>query len=447
MIGFIIFIVVVMGIAGVVSYFYLQKKEQASIREIKDYLIKRITDGREINYNHASNLFQTSEKKIYKAAKNVFTDYYRKYISDGIITDKEEKNLGVLIERLGLDSRDVNMIYDIEGKSKLRNVLKEKIKDGELDEGEIAELDMLRKELGFSKGEATDALRKDLKIFMKAKFSEAAADLDITDDEILEIDNIAAKMGIPVSEARQELKKDVIGVVRKRIAFCFEDQEIYKDEAEDLSKIMKLFGVSGKQLEKFGSDIRYLLDLTNIKKGNLPRVSASRMLSAHEVCHLDCQCIHTTLGYATENTYRGTLLVTNKRVLFDSAERGFDFKLQNILDVSTIRKDVFISLKRILGNGFYRVSDQARFVAIILGACLKANWHRGSGFSSERSRHIPQHVKTEVWSRGNGACVYCGANDYLHFDHIIPFSKGGSNTAENIQILCAKCNLEKSDRI
>ena len=45
-------------------------------------------------------------------------------------------------------------------------------------------------------------------------------------------------------------------------------------------------------------------------------------------------------------------------------------------------------------------------------------------------------------------CVECGSEDNLHFDHIIPFSKGGSSlVAENIQILCARHNLEKRDTI
>jgi len=50
--------------------------------------------------------------------------------------------------------------------------------------------------------------------------------------------------------------------------------------------------------------------------------------------------------------------------------------------------------------------------------------------------------------RDKGRCVKCGVEDELYFDHILPFSKGGtSNTAENIQILCARHNLEKRDKI
>lgn len=66
----------------------------------------------------------------------------------------------------------------------------------------------------------------------------------------------------------------------------------------------------------------------------------------------------------------------------------------------------------------------------------------------ERSRIIPTHVKLEVWARDGGRCVTCGATDELHFDHIVPFSKGGTSlTAENVQLLCARHNLGKSAKI
>lgn len=63
-------------------------------------------------------------------------------------------------------------------------------------------------------------------------------------------------------------------------------------------------------------------------------------------------------------------------------------------------------------------------------------------------RLIPAAVKLAVWQRDKGRCVQCGSRDNLHFDHVIPYSKGGSSlVAENIQILCARHNLEKRDRI
>jgi hypothetical protein len=67
---------------------------------------------------------------------------------------------------------------------------------------------------------------------------------------------------------------------------------------------------------------------------------------------------------------------------------------------------------------------------------------------AERRRLIPSHVKLEVWKRDGGKCSICGASDELHFDHIVPFARGGTSlTAANVQLLCARHNLEKRDRI
>jgi len=65
-----------------------------------------------------------------------------------------------------------------------------------------------------------------------------------------------------------------------------------------------------------------------------------------------------------------------------------------------------------------------------------------------RSRIIPSSIKLEVWKRDNGMCVQCQSKDELHFDHILPFSKGGTSIkVENVQLLCARHNLEKSAKI
>lgn len=66
----------------------------------------------------------------------------------------------------------------------------------------------------------------------------------------------------------------------------------------------------------------------------------------------------------------------------------------------------------------------------------------------EHTRLISSEVKKQVWKRDNGECVICGSKKNLHFDHELPFSKGGTSlNAHNIRILCASCNLAKSDKI
>ena len=64
-----------------------------------------------------------------------------------------------------------------------------------------------------------------------------------------------------------------------------------------------------------------------------------------------------------------------------------------------------------------------------------------------QSRRIPAKVQREVWRRDEGRCVECKTKEKLEYDHIIPFSRGGSNTARNIQLLCESCNRKKSNNI
>lgn len=64
------------------------------------------------------------------------------------------------------------------------------------------------------------------------------------------------------------------------------------------------------------------------------------------------------------------------------------------------------------------------------------------------TRLIPAEVKKEVWKRDKGVCVICGGNKNLHFDHDLPYSKGGTSlSTKNVRLLCMKHNLEKSAKI
>jgi len=67
------------------------------------------------------------------------------------------------------------------------------------------------------------------------------------------------------------------------------------------------------------------------------------------------------------------------------------------------------------------------------------------------SRNINMRLRFKVLKRDNFKCCACGSSPAkdpsieLHVDHIIPWSKGGETTLDNLQTLCSKCNLGKSD--
>jgi 5-methylcytosine-specific restriction endonuclease McrA len=62
------------------------------------------------------------------------------------------------------------------------------------------------------------------------------------------------------------------------------------------------------------------------------------------------------------------------------------------------------------------------------------------------SRH-PAFTRFNVFLRDRFTCQYCGDREDLTFDHLIPRSKGGHTTWENVVAACSSCNLRKGDRL
>lgn len=59
---------------------------------------------------------------------------------------------------------------------------------------------------------------------------------------------------------------------------------------------------------------------------------------------------------------------------------------------------------------------------------------------------IPRRIRTMVIERDGRRCVFCGVDleiKEIHIDHVIPESKGGPTTYDNLQVTCRKCNTEK----
>lgn len=62
-----------------------------------------------------------------------------------------------------------------------------------------------------------------------------------------------------------------------------------------------------------------------------------------------------------------------------------------------------------------------------------------------QSRYVSETTKKIVYARDGGVCQCCGSNCDLEYDHITPYSCGGSGEPSNIQLLCQPCNRSKSN--
>ncbi len=96
------------------------------------------------------------------------------------------------------------------------------------------------------------------------------------------------------------------------------------------------------------------------------------------------------------------------------------------------------------------------FVLIIFAACIyvgltyqlptSRSSPRGAAYKPSRPA-IPREVLRAVYARDGGRCVYCGSNQDLEYDHIIPYPKGGADSVNNLQVLCRTCNRSKGANI
>ena len=64
----------------------------------------------------------------------------------------------------------------------------------------------------------------------------------------------------------------------------------------------------------------------------------------------------------------------------------------------------------------------------------------------ERVWKVPPVNRREVLRRDKHTCQYCGSTKQLTLDHVIPRSKGGKHTWDNVVIACERCNSRKGDR-
>lgn len=141
----------------------------------------------------------------------------------------------------------------------------------------------------------------------------------------------------------------------------------------------------------------------------------------------------------------GMLAITNLHIYFSSSNKNFRIRYDRIVSISPFEDAIGVqkegvsskplTFKNIDGWFYYNFIKNSEKIVL------------ASENSNRNSRKISQNVKDKVWNRDQGKCIECGSNEKLEFDHIIPFSKGGSNTYRNIQLLCEECNRKKSNQL
>ena len=96
-----------------------------------------------------------------------------------------------------------------------------------------------------------------------------------------------------------------------------------------------------------------------------------------------------------------------------------------------------------------KVKDQKKKWAEENPEALRTGWRNRRARKRNAPGKLSKDISGVLFHKQNGRCIYCQVDlttVVQHLDHIMPLSRGGSNTDDNVQLLCARCNLRKNDK-
>ena len=231
------------------------------------------------------------------------------------------------------------------------------------------------------------------------------------------------------------------------------DGVISKVEEKELNRLIEMLQVRPKFKEYLRGEIGMLRQRQKILEGNLPSIPQPPELEikAGELIHASCDGLllvtRKLKSGPVVDEHRGTLTVLDSRAIFQSPEFSKAISYRRLVSCSGKEWCLEFQLDGKPQWSFTIHDVQPLFHLIFTQAIKMANQTAVRKNTSGPSRHISRDVRQRVWQRYGGQCAECGRADYLEFDHIIPVAKGGSNGDSNIQLLCRRCNLKKSDHI
>lgn len=366
-------------------------------------------------------------------------------LADGVITEAEATELEQIRKNLGLSrSAALESTYG-PAREGYVDLLRNIVSDRQITSQELEDLSRYRAALAISEPIAKHMVEKEA--IYRDLFRRVIWDGKITAEEIEQMNRFRQALTLSEREASEIIRKDAFNFFRECFAQIVQNGDVSPADEQKLVWLQDFLGLPSAETHDFWVELSDVKRLGAYRNGDLPSVRSAKLLEGGEICHWEGECRYVWTTSTKELAADGELLVTSNRLIFASPRRSFEFGPHKIVDIVARSDGLRIQTSGNRGNGLYYASRARDLEAVLYGLVRKHKFLLAESYSSSISRHIPDAVKRTVWDRDGGRCVRCREDDYLEFDHIIPRSRGGANTVNNVQLLCRRCNSLKSDRI
>ena len=385
------------------------------------------------------------------ACTGVYLKEIEKAWSDLLITKKERQHLIWLQRKLEISPENATNLQESFVKDAFQRVLANAMQDGAITERELRHLDHIAAQIRLTtKTFAATFFQTESESFLQGIFLAAISDGDLNQGEWDNLLDAATKLGVSNDHFFVLIRPSAKLFVEHVIADAKADGQLTGIEKSKLLWLIANLKLPDATLTYVKTEINNLTLKHQIEEGHLPNLEKPRGIEGRpgELFHLKEPCHFCQIrSSGKRDEHYGNMIVTNLRTLLISNTKSFSFRHGKVFKHNG--NDSTLELYGARSSPIYVKFDWPNPLNYLIFsmAVAIANQTKTPLLKEKKNRYITRETRQLIWQRYGGKCADCSATQYLEYDHIIPVAKGGSNGEKNIQLLCRKCNLKKSDKI
>lgn len=425
------------------------------IKGLANHLYKDLVARRDtFTLESSLGALDVSNSDLKGAKRFLYEHLLKKAWADGVVTSKERQELRWVQDKLQFPADEADKLNLEFAKSEFGKAFGLAIEDGELTDEEFARLNQLASATGLNTESMAKAFFADEgEGFIRSTFLHAIQQGELNYETWYKIVATAERLGIAEDALQKLLSRIAKQYVEHVLADAKSDGVISEVEENHLLWLLEIFAVDEQFKSYVKGEVKSVKRLNEIQKGCLPSLVPPAGLAVragelvHSVCRAQLIIARDLKSGLCHNAFNGVLAIMDSRALFQGPDKSQVIRFSQVVMVSPRSGLIEFQL-----NGkpiwYIRVDASQWDVPLIFEKAIALhNQTQVKASGSKPTRHIARDVRQRVWQTYGGRCVECGAKDYLEYDHIIPVAKGGSNAEANVQLLCRRCNLKKSDSI